>query len=504
MQPINYLQQVADPFAETLQGVKIGAGMADLEAQRALVARQQQQQQLAAQEQARFFSNPNPTMRDAARFASVLTPEQSKAFLPFMEGISKEQQQGTLKSTGQLLSALQTNPQTAIKLMQERAVAARNSGDIEDATLFEQMAEAAADPQRGPGVVFKSLAVRTAGIPGSKEMFETIDKSLGTARAEAQAPAELQKKIADANAAVADAEKKVAEAKDTPARLVAEQEKRVADANKAKVEAQFAGPLAQANLNLNAAQIKNINSEIGNRAARLNLDTQTMQVTVAEKLSNIQKNINDISPATQKLVNDSAVAAAASKQSANQYNDLAKRLDAAGGGFGAATSFADYLRKQTGAQSPLTELRQEYTRIRNSAAIKSLPPGVATDKDIELALKGIPPENANASTMASFLRGMGKMQDIEASVANAKTDWLANNNGVLTRARNTFQAGDYATKPGESFNDFTQRVVQDVSKRYNPATQNPLVEQIPTDRNPRPAAPAADIKSQADAILRGG
>jgi hypothetical protein len=191
MQPINYLQQVADPFAETLQGVKIGAGMAELQQQQLVREQQQRQQQLAAQEQARFFSNPNPTMRDAARFASVLTPEQSKAFLPFMEGISKEQQQGTLKSTGQLLSALQTNPQTGIKLMQERAVAARNSGDIEDATLFEQMAEAAADPQRGPGVVFKSLAVRTAGIPGAKEMFETIDKSLGTARAEAQAPATL-------------------------------------------------------------------------------------------------------------------------------------------------------------------------------------------------------------------------------------------------------------------------------------------------------------------------
>jgi hypothetical protein len=191
MEPINYLAQVADPFAQATQGLKLGAGLAELEAQRALVARQQQQQQLAAQEQARFFTNPNPTMRDAARYASLLTPEQSKAFLPFMEGISKEQQQGTLKSTGQLLSALQTNPQTGIKLMQERAVAARNSGDIEDATLFEQMAEAAGDPQRGPGVVFKSLAARTAGIPGAKEMFETIDKSLGTAREEAQAPIKL-------------------------------------------------------------------------------------------------------------------------------------------------------------------------------------------------------------------------------------------------------------------------------------------------------------------------
>ena len=283
MQPINYLQQVADPFAETLQGVKIGAGMADLEAQRALVARQQQQQQLAAQEQARFFSNPNPTMRDAARFASVLTPEQSKAFLPFMEGISKEQQQGTLKSTGQLLSALQTNPQTAIKLMQERAVAARNSGDIEDATLFEQMAEAAADPQRGPGVVFKSLAVRTAGIPGSKEMFETIDKSLGTARAEAKAPAELTQAMAVADKAVADAVTAQATATNAAERAKADADKATADAQKAQVEAKYAEGVAldaikkrAADLGLTTAQTnqalastRKLNTEIQKAAVEL-------------------------------------------------------------------------------------------------------------------------------------------------------------------------------------------------------------------------------------------
>jgi len=283
MQPINYLQQVADPFAETLQGVKIGAGMADLEAQRALAARQQQQQQLAAQEQARFFSNPNPTMRDAARFASVLTPEQSKAFLPFMEGISKEQQQGTLKSTGQLLSALQTNPQTGIKLMQERAVAARNSGDIEDATLFEQMAEAAADPQRGPGVVFKSLAVRTAGIPGAKEMFETIDKSLGTARAEAQAPAALTEAMAKADKAVADATTAQATAANAAERAAADAAKATADAQKAQVEAKYAEGVAldaikkrAADLGLTTAQTnqalastRKLNTEIQKAAVEL-------------------------------------------------------------------------------------------------------------------------------------------------------------------------------------------------------------------------------------------
>jgi hypothetical protein len=206
MEPINYLAQVADPFAQATQGLKLGAGMADLQRQQEARAAQQQQAQMAAQEQARFFANPNPTMRDAARFASLLSPEQSKAFLPYMEGISKEQQQNTLKSTGQLLSALQVNPEVGIARLRESALAARNSGDEEDATLFEQYADAAADPQRGPAVVFKALAARTAGIPGADKMFETIDKGLSTAREEAQAPARLAELEAKALKAGVEAE----------------------------------------------------------------------------------------------------------------------------------------------------------------------------------------------------------------------------------------------------------------------------------------------------------
>jgi hypothetical protein len=333
---------------------------------------------------------------------------------------------------------------------------------------------------------------------------ERFEKTVNAKTTAAQAPLKLRQEIAAADKAEVEAKVKMETATDDIAKAKAARELEQAKADKAKVDAQFAGPLAQASLNLNSAQIKNINSEIGNRAAKLNLDAQTMQVTVAEKLSSIQKNMNEMPADTRKLVNESAVTAAASKQSAGQYNDLANRLEAAGGGYGAATGARDFLNKALGTQNSLTQLRNEYTRLRNTAAIKSLPPGPATDADIQLALKPFPPETADARTMASFLRGMAKLQDIEASVANAKTDWLANNNGVLTRAKNTFQAGDYATKPGESFNDFTQRVVQDVSKRYDPAAQTSLVEQIPTDANPRPAATQNNIRSQADAILRGG
>lgn len=277
MQPINYLSQVADPFAQSLQGIKIGAGMADLQAQRALAERQQQQQQLAVQEQARFITNPNPTMRDAARYASFLTPEQSKAFLPFMEGISKEQQQNTLKSTGQLLSALQTNPQVFISRAKENALAARNSGDEDEATLFEQMAEAAADPQRGPGVVFKSLTARIAGIPGAKEMFETIDKGLGTARAEAKGPSELKESIAKATEAEVKAANAVATAPDVIAEAKAKSEFEKAKAFKEQVIAKYAERTAVDKIIADAASLrltKAQTNEVLAKTSKLGVETK--------------------------------------------------------------------------------------------------------------------------------------------------------------------------------------------------------------------------------------
>lgn len=191
MQPINYLTQVADPFSQAVQGVQLGAGMAELQQKQALIVQQQQQQQLAAQEQARFFAKPNPTMRDALQFASVLPKDRADALRPYIENFSKEQQQNVLKTNGQILSALQVNPETGIKLLQDYATAQRNSGDEEEAALYDRIAEAAADPTRGPAMAFKSLVTATSRIPGAKEMYESMAKAAETARAEAEAPAKL-------------------------------------------------------------------------------------------------------------------------------------------------------------------------------------------------------------------------------------------------------------------------------------------------------------------------
>lgn len=267
MQPINYLAQVADPFAQATQGLQLGAGMAELQQKQALMAQQQQQAQLAAQEQARFFANPKPTMRDAAKYASLLSPEQSKAFLPFMEGISKEQQLGTLKTTGQILSALQVNPDTGIKLLQDRAEAARNAGDQDDASLFDRLAIAAKDPAQGPAAAFKSLVQSTAYIPGAKEFYENIDKGLSTARAEAKAPVELMEAKAKADLAVQNAATAVLTAEDDIATARAERLLKEAEANSKTIEARYAEQVAKDAIKKRAADLGLTQAQTGSALA---------------------------------------------------------------------------------------------------------------------------------------------------------------------------------------------------------------------------------------------
>jgi len=271
MQPINYLTQVADPFAEATQGLKLGVGMAELQQKQELMVQQQQQQQLAAQEQARFLAKPNPTMRDALQLASVLPSDRATALRPFIENFSKEQQQGVLKTNGQILSALQVNPETGIKLMRNYAAGQRNNGDEAEASLYERIADAAEDQERGPGMAFKALVTVTARIPGAKEMFESIDKATTTAQGEAEAPAKLRQELAKASKAETDALVALGTSKDDIAKAEALREYEEAKARNEEVKAKYAVKEAEdailkrlADLGLTKAQTDKYNVETRN------------------------------------------------------------------------------------------------------------------------------------------------------------------------------------------------------------------------------------------------
>ncbi len=203
MGPINYTQQIANPFQAAAQGLQLGAGiqeMQQLQQQNAIKLQQQQADMQRAQqvEQARqrFFANPNPTMRDAAELASLIPESQAKAMQPYLEGMSKEQQQGVLRFNTEVLSALKTNPAVAVKLLRQRAQAERGAGDAEEADLYERMAEST--EKDGPDVAFKGLSTIVAALPGAKDMFEAAGKFGTEQRAAELQPFALTKAEAEA------------------------------------------------------------------------------------------------------------------------------------------------------------------------------------------------------------------------------------------------------------------------------------------------------------------
>jgi hypothetical protein len=539
--PINYAVDVQSPFQAALSGLQIGAGLEQMDVARQKFAMEMQQLQAAQAGQTELrnlFNNPNATSADYARVSAFLPKDQAAIVTQGFERKTKEQQQADLRMGGEVYSAIKSgNIEVAKQRLTDKATALRNSGRESDAKAAENSLELI---NLNPTAAQAIIGLYMSQLPGGKEFLENADKALSTIRTEAEAGPKLMEAQAKAQEAVQKASNAVRTAEDDTAKARAQalleqakadeaattarvaratEETRIgkaaSEAQEAAVKARFAEQLAQAGLNKTNWDIKNLQSQITDRAAKLNLDRQTTTATVAEKMSSIQARLTDIPEGARKLINESATLASTSKQAATQYNDLARRIEAAEGGKGAVTTASEWFAKTLGSQDAWTQIRNEYTRVRNSVAIKSLPPGVATDRDIELALKGIPPENANAATLASFLRGSAKLQDIDSSINNAKTDWLTQNNGLLTRAKGTFIAGDYAAKPGETFNDFAQRIVGDVSQKYRSPAQiaeeqrQQSIGRIPTNAAPAaapttPAASPASVMSQADAILRGG
>jgi hypothetical protein len=348
-----------------------------------------------------------------------------------------------------------------------------------------------------------------AGTPPSYDISRVQPRLLQTTagRAELESIYKAQEAAAKTSKLAAEATSAQAKADVAVPAERADLALKAANATKAVIESQFTQRAQELGLQEKTWNIKNLQSEIGTRGAKLNLDTQMTNATVLEKLASINKMATEIPADTRKLINESAVVAATAQQSAAQFNDLANRIEGLGG-YGRLSSLSEFAKSTIGAEGYETSLRQEYTRLRNTAAIKSLPPGPATDKDIQMALSGFPKDTSNSANIAQFLRGMAKLQDIDAAVSNAKTDWLAQNNGALTRATKTLVVGDFRARPGESFNELSSRIAEDVNSRYSGQSREvqrqSLVNQIPTNQpsgTPSLGNAQTSILQQADAIL---
>ena len=137
---------------------------------------------------------------------------------------------------------------------------------------------------------------------------------------------------------------------------------------------------------------------------------------------------NELSVHLQKRLSTATDTAMASRNASDTMSALADDIEGAdfgGGLFGG--SWGEAFKRATGNEDAESELRRKYYAIRGSQVVKNLPPGAASDKDIELALAGFPNDNANAKTIASFLRGVAKLEAYNADYNDFAAEYISTN-----------------------------------------------------------------------------
>ena len=206
MGPINYAMQVQSPFEGQLAGIKLGATLADMESALAkqAVERQAAQQAMARQQAfgdavASYFAKPDRTFQDLApALAMAGSKEQLEALKAVGEGMSKEQQQVQQRSSGQLLVALETNPEIAKAMLQQRVDA---TADPMEKSHYASMLKLA---ETDPKLAAQGIEL-AGGAQFGKDWIDNIAKARQVRREEQLAPFTLRKETAEATIKEAEA-----------------------------------------------------------------------------------------------------------------------------------------------------------------------------------------------------------------------------------------------------------------------------------------------------------
>lgn len=141
----------------------------------------------------------------------------------------------------------------------------------------------------------------------------------------------------------------------------------------------------------------------------------------------VSKEGKELSPQVQKRLSVATDDAIAAENNTAKFTSLANEIERANISGGVAGQFSEKLKEVTGEQDAVSALRREYNAIKGSQVVNNLPPGAASDKDIELAMAGFPSDRANGQQIAGFLRGIAKLQSANAELQNFKADYISEN-----------------------------------------------------------------------------
>ncbi|EFA9320829.1 acyltransferase [Escherichia coli] len=194
-------------------------------------------------------------------------------------------------------------------------------------------------------------------------------------------------------------------------------------------------------------------------AQRLALDQQEFGFKMQQAQEKAQQLISKapkLSVNMEKGIETAVNNATASSNSANSMSALAQQFRAEKPTTGLFGNAQNMFAKLTGSDTTLRDLRIRQNALVNSQVLKFLPPGPATDRDVEIVRRGAPTDMDNPETVARWLDAMANLERRNAQFNEFKAEWMSAN-GNPGQSRNGGQILGLDVKKGESLGSAVKR-----------------------------------------------
>jgi len=179
--------------------------------------------------------------------------------------------------------------------------------------------------------------------------------------------------------------------------------------------------------------------------------------------------------AVREYAREASETAAQTRSIRNLANEFA-RVEVSGGALG---TMKEKWKAMTGNQDEITALKTKFNQVKNNMVMEALPPGVASDKDIEMAKSGFPTDEWNDEQISSYMKGMAKLSALASAEAEAHSIYLSENKGDDSGFLEVWR--EKANEPG-----FGETL----------AAKHGLVWRPNVDENGVPVAPMSDAEAQ--------
>lgn len=130
-----------------------------------------------------------------------------------------------------------------------------------------------------------------------------------------------------------------------------------------------------------------------------------------------------------KKISSASDESASASSAAQRYATLADQIRAKSISGGLPSTWAETLKELSGNQDEITQLKKSVMEVVNSEAVKALPPGPATDRDIALVREPFPTAKANGEYIANWLGAVARLNEKRAQYAEHTAQFIAQNGG---------------------------------------------------------------------------